>query len=246
MKVKDKSKTLGLKLNFQKTNVMAFVLITLRQTDGEKMEIVADFLFLGSKITVDSDCSHEIKRHQLLGRKAMTNLDSVLKSRVIIFPTKVHLVKAMFFFSHYVHKWELDDKEGWALRNWCFQTVVLEKILESPLDGKEIKPVHSNGNQPWIFTGRTDAKAEAPILCPPDVKSWLIGKDPDAGKDWRQEEKGTMENEMVDGMTDSMDMSLSKIREIVKNREYWHAAVHGVTRVRHYLVTEQQQQQQVK
>ena len=158
-------------------------------------------------------------KDQLLGRKAMTNLDTILKSRVIIFPTKVHLVKAMFFFGHYVQKWELDHKEGWALRNWCFQTVVLEKILESPLDCKEIKPVHSNGNQPWIFTGRTDAKAEAPILCPPDVKSWLIGKDPDAGKDWRQEEKGAMEDKMVDGITDSMDMSLIKLQEIVKDRE---------------------------
>ena len=97
--------------------------------------------------------------------------------------------------------------------------MVLEKILESPLDCKEIQPVHSNGNQPWIFTGRTDAKAEAPILCPPDVKSWLIGKDPDAGKDWRQEEKGAMEDKMVDGITDSMDMSLIKLQEIVKDRE---------------------------
>ena len=169
-------------------------------------------------------------KDQLLGRKAMTNLDTILKSRVIIFPTKVHLVKAMFFFGHYVQKWELDHKEGWALRNWCFQTVVLEKILESPLDCKEIKPVHSNGNQPWIFTGRTDAKAEAPILCPPDVKSWLIGKDPDAGKDWGREEKGQQRMRWLDGITDSRDMSLSQLWEIVKDRESWHAAVHGITK----------------
>ena len=101
-------------------------------------------------------------------------------------------------------------KEGWALKNWCFWTVVLEKTLESPLDCKEIKPVNPKGNQSWIFIGRIDAKAEAPILWPPDAKIWLIGKDPAAGKDWGQEENG---------ITDSTDMSLSKLRELVKNRE---------------------------
>ena len=99
--------------------------------------------------------------------------------------------------SSHVQMWELDYKESWALKNWCFWTVVLEKTLESPLDCKEIHPVHSKGNQSWIFIGRTDAEAEAPILWPPDAKSWLTGKDPDAGKDWRQEEKGTTEDEMV-------------------------------------------------
>ena len=117
--------------------------------------------------------------------------------------------------------WKLDNKEGWAPKNWCFWTVVLEKTLESPLDCKEIQPVHPKGNQPWIFIGKTDAEAEVPILWPPDAKSWLIGKDPDAGKDWRQEEKGTIEDEMVDGITDSMNVSLSKLREIVKGREAW-------------------------
>ena len=102
------------------------------------------------------------------------------------------------FSSGHVWMWELDyKKESWALKNWCFWTVVLEKTLESPLDCKEIKPVHSKGNQSWIFIGRTDAEVETPILWPPDVKTWLIGKDPDAGKDWRQEEKGTAEDEMV-------------------------------------------------
>ena len=100
------------------------------------------------------------------------------------------------FSSSHVWMWELDCQESWAPKNWCFLTVVLEKTLESPLDCKEIKPDNPKGNQPWIFTGRTDAKAEAWILWPPDVKSWLIGKDPDAGKDWRQE-KGTAEDEMV-------------------------------------------------
>ena len=151
--------------------------------------------FLGSKITADGDCSHEIKRHLLLGRKIMTKLDSILKSRDITLPTKVCLVKATVF-PVVMYGCEL-DKESWALKNWCFWTVVLEKTLESPLDSKEIKAVNPKGNQHWIFIGMTDAEAEAPILWPPDSKNWVIWKDPDAGKDWRQEEKGTIEDEMV-------------------------------------------------
>ena len=108
-------------------------------------------------------------------------------------PTKVHL---MIFFSSHIWMWELDHKEGWALKNWCFWTMVLETTLESPLDCKESKPVHLKGNPPWIFIGRTDAEAETPIW-PPDGKNWLIGKDPDAGKDWRQKDKRTTEDEMV-------------------------------------------------
>ena len=158
------------------------------------METVTDFIFLGSKITEDVDCSHEIKRCLLLGRKAMTHLDSILKSRDIILPTKVHLVKAMVFP---ILMWQLDYKESWAPKNWCFWTVVLEKTLESPLHCKEVQPVHSEGDQSRVFIGRIDAEAETPILWPPDAKSWLIWKDPDAGKDWRQEEKGTTEDEMV-------------------------------------------------
>ena len=128
----------------------------------------------------------------------MTNLDSILKSRDITLPTNVHLIKWTFTSSH-VCIWELDHKESWALKNWCFWTVDLEKTLESPLDCKEIKPVHLEGNQSWIFIGRTDDEAEIPILWPPDMKNWLVAKDPDAGKDWRQEEKGTTEDEMVGG-----------------------------------------------
>ena len=126
----------------------------------------------------------------------MTNLDSILKSRDITLSTKVHLVKASLSSSH-VWMWELDYKESWASKNWCFWTVVLEKTLESPLDCKEIQPVHPKGDQPWVFIGRTDFEAETPIFWPPDAKSWLIGKDPDAGKDWGQEEKGMTEDEMV-------------------------------------------------
>ena len=142
------------------------------------------------------DYSHEIERHLPFGRKAMTNLDSILKSKDITL-LKVHIVKAMVFSSSYVWMWELDYKESWVLKDWCFWTVVLEKTLESPLDCKEIKPVHPKGNQSWIFIGRTDAAAEATVLWPPDVKSWLIREDPDFGKDWRQEEKGMTEDEMV-------------------------------------------------
>ena len=125
--------------------------------------------------------------------------------------------------------WEVDHKESWVLKNGCFWTVMLEKTLESPLDSKEIKPINPKGNQPWIFSGRTDAKA--PILWPPDVKRWLIGKDLDGGKDWRQQEKGTREDKMVGWHHwTSMDMSLSKLQQILKDGEAWHAAVHGVTK----------------
>ena len=156
---------------------------------------VTNFIFLCSKITADGDCSHKIKRRLPFGRKSVTNLDSLLKSRNITLPTKFHLVRAMVFPVD-VQMWELDHKESWASKSWCFWTVVLEKTLESTLDSEEIQPVHPKGNQSWIFTGRTDAEAETPILWPPDSKNWLTRKDPDAGKDWRQE--GMTEDEMVE------------------------------------------------
>ena len=163
------------------------------QIDGGKVETVT--IFLASKISAICDCSHRIKRCLFLERKAMTKVDSILKSRDIILLTKVHIVKAMFFSSSHVLMWESDHKEGWALKNQCFQTAVLEKTLEGPLDSKGIKPVNPKGNPSWIFIEMTDA--ETPIFWPPDVKSWLIGKVPEAWKVWGQEEKRATEDEMV-------------------------------------------------
>ena len=170
------------------------------------METVAYFIFMGPKITMDGDCRHKIKRHLLFGRKTMTNLGSILKSRDH-FLNKDLYSQSYGFSSSRVWVWEMDYKEGWAWKNWLFQTVVLEKTLESPLDWKEIKPVNPERTQSWIFIGRTDAEAKAPIFWPTDAKNWLIGKDPDAGKDWKQEE-----DEMVGWHHQHTGHSLSKLR----------------------------------
>ena len=155
-------------------------------------------VFWNSKITADGDCSQEIKRCLLLGRKVMTNLDSILKSKQRhYFANKGLSGQGYGFSSGHVWMWELDCEESWAPKNWCFWTVVLEKTLESLLDCKEVQPVHPEGDQSWVFIGRTDAEAETPILWPPHAKSWVIGKDPDAWRDWGQEEMKTTEDEMV-------------------------------------------------
>ena len=159
---------IGLKLNIQKTKIMECGSITSWQIDGE---IVEDFIFLGSKITADGDCSHEIKT-LAPWKKSYDQPRQLIKKQRHYFVNKGESSQSYGFSSSHVWMWELDYKEGWAPKNWCFWTVVLEKTLESPLDCKEVQPVHPKGNQSWIFTERTDAEAEAPLLWLPDVKNW--------------------------------------------------------------------------
>ena len=171
MKVKEESEKVGLKLNIQKTKIMAFGPITSWKIDGETVETVADFIFWGSKITADGDSSHEIKRRLLLGRKVMINLDSILKSRDITLPTKVHLVKAMVFpvVVYGCERWTIKKAEHQridAFELWCWR-----RLLRVFLDCKEVQPIHPKGDQSWVFIGRTDVEAEIPILWPPDAKS---------------------------------------------------------------------------
>ena len=196
---------------------MASSPITSQQTDGAKVETMIDFIFLGSRLIVDDDCSHEIKRCLLLGRKAITNPDSVFKKQRHHFTNKGLYSQSYGFPSSHIQMWELDHQEGWMPKNWHFWTVVLEKT-ESPLDHKEIKSVHLKGNQPWILIGWTDVEAEAPILwrltwrVNTSEKTLMLLKTESKRRGWQKMNK-------FDGITDAMYMSLSKLQEIVNDKE---------------------------
>ena len=195
MKVKEESEKAALKLNIQKTKIMASGPITSQEIDGETMETVGDFIFGGSKITEDGDCSHKIKT-LTPWNKSYDQPGEHIKKQRYYFASKGPSSQNYGFSSGHVWIWELEHKESWVPKNWCFWTVVL-KTLESPLDSKEIQPVNPKWSKSWIFIGRTDAEAETPILWPPDGKNCLTGKGTDDGKAGRQEEKGPTEDDMV-------------------------------------------------
>ena len=196
MKVKEESEKFGLKLNIQKTKIMTSSPITSWQADGEILETVADFIFLDFKITEDWYCNHEIKRCLLLGRKVMTNLDSILKSREVTLPIKVHLVKAIVFPVVMYGCKSCTLKKAEPQRIGAFELWCWRRLLRVPWTARRFSSP-SEEDQSWVFIGRTDAEAETPILWPPHAKSWLVGKDPDDGRDWGQQEKGTTEDEMA-------------------------------------------------
>ena len=235
MKVKEESEKVVLNLNIQKTKIMASGLITLWQIHGETVETVADSILGG----LQNHCSWWLKswnkKTLTPWKKSYDQLRQCIKKRRHYFANKGLSSQSYGVSSSHVWMWESDYKESWVLKNWCFWTVVLEKTLESPLDCKEIQPVHPKGNQSWIFIGRTDVEAETPILWPPGAKSWLIWKDPDAGKDWRREENGTTEDEMVGWHHQLNGHEFGKLQELVMDREASHAAVHWVATSRTWL-----------
>ena len=221
MKVKEKNEKVDLKLSIQKTKIKASGPITSWKIDGETMATVTDFIFVASK-SLQMRLQPWNWKTLASWKKSYDQPRQNIKKHRHYFANKFPSSQSYDFSSSHVCMWELDYKESWVLKNWFFWTVVL-KTLESPLDCKEFQPVHPKGNQSWMFIGRTNTGA--PKLWPPDVKDWLTRKDPDAGKDWRQEEKGTTENEMVGWHHQLMDMSLSKVQELVMDWEAWHVAV---------------------
>ena len=204
---------------------MAYGLIASRQIDGEIMETVTDFIWGGAPKSLHMVTAVMKLKDTCSWKKCYDQPRWHIKKHRHYFASKVPSSQYYCFSSIYVWVWELDYKETWEPKNCGFWTVVLEKTLESLLNCKDIRPVPPKGNQSWIFIGRTDAEVETSILWPPNVKNWLIWKDPDAGHDWRWEEKGTQRMSWLDGITDLADMSLNQLRELTMNREAWRTAV---------------------
>ena len=229
--MKEESEKAGLKLNFQKLRSWHLVPSLHGKQKGEKYKQWQTLFSWAPESPQTVTAAIKIK-DATHGKERYNKPQQCIKKQRHHLANKGLYNQGYGFSSSPVQMWELDHNEGWALNNWCFWTMVLEKILESPLDCKEIKPLNPKGNKLWIFIGRTDAKAEAPILWPPDAKSQLNGKDPDAGKDWGQKERRQKRMKLD---TDSMDMNLSKLGEIVKDRGASCAAVHGVTKSRTWL-----------
>ena len=231
MRVKEESEGAGWKLNIEKTKIMASDTITSWQIKGENEEIETYFLFLGSKITADGECSHELRRWLLLGRKAMTNVDSVLKSRDMTLPTKVPRVKAMVFpvVMYGCESWTI--KEGRTPKNWCLQTVVMEKTSESPSDSKRIKLISLKCKQPWILIVeglmlKLKLQYFGHLMWTADLLENSLMLEQIEGRRWRWCYRMTWQ----DGITDAIDMNLGGLLEMVRDREAWSDAVHEITK----------------